>query len=253
MIWNGIWKGIWNGVKAFGRWLCSSCKWLYDKTKGGILWFVGGILALLVLQIPTNPQKKKPLNPADPAFKELEKHINETVKQADQVSAAAKDAAAKADKVINDVEKRAKQRKTPILPLLPFILIIVLVGLLMAGPAMATDDLPFDLQTAYLEQVRISEEWKQRCYEADADNQLLIAEIRNLQSHIVAQNESINSLTGTIKTLQGVIEEMKTWIGKLYELISQLTKKAIGVNAGAIVKMDDKGIRIDGVLLGVNW
>lgn len=256
-----IWAVICKAVKSIAK----GFKWLYDKTHGGIAWLLGGIgtvLAFLLFKGRTAEPSKPPLRPG---LEQVKKQAEDLVKKAEQTKQAAEKALNHADEVVSEVENRRKKRQGPILPII--VIAILTAGVMLSGIALATESpLPLNinataitdqgLANAYLEQVKIAEEWRQRCLEADEDNAKLIAEIRILQGQIQSQNATIDSLTSMIKTLQGVIEELKAWSGQLYSLIATLTKRNVGVSAGAMLKIDlqaQQPVRFDGIMLGINW
>lgn len=243
-------NAIWIGIKKICQWIWSALKWLYRKTKGGILWLTGGLIAGYTI---FHKNKSSPV-PRIASEEKLQEAINQTVKRAEETSKAAGEAVKHADQVIKEVEERQKKRKKPILPLLMvFLLIVPLTGSVLAEQSETIClGLPQDLQSAYLEQVVIAEEWRQRYLEAEADNDLLIVEIKSLQAQIKTQNESIGHLTTLIKTLNETIESLRSWIGQLYQTITNLTKRNTNFTTSAILKIDN-GIRLDGVVVGINW
>mgnify|MGYP000015043363 FL=1 len=253
---------IWAVVCKTAKSIAKGFKWLYDKTHGGIAWLLGGVgtvLAFLLFKGRTTKPGKPPLRPG---LEQVKKQAEDLVKKAEQTKQAAEKALNHADEVVTEVENRRKKRQGPILPII--VIAILTAVMMLSGIALATESpLPLNvnataipdqaLADAYLEQVRIAEEWRQRCLEADEDNAKLITEIRALQEQIQNQNAMIDSLTAMIKTLQGVIEELKTWAGQLYSLIASLTKRNVGVSTSAILKIDQQAVKMEGIMIGINW
>lgn len=260
-------SALWTGFKRICRWIgkgiSKGFKWAYDKTHGGIVWLLGGMGAILALLLFGPKRQQKPaVGSNDSGLEEVEKQAKNLIKKAEEAKKAAQKASDHADEVINQVEERKKKRQGPILPI---IVIAMLTAIAMLSGIVLASESPLQpnpisiaiadqaLADAYLEQVRIAEEWRQRCLEADEDNAKLITEIRALQGQIQNQNTMIDSLTAMIKTLQGVIEELKTWAGQLYSLIASLTKRNVGVSTSAILKIDQQAVKMEGIMIGINW
>ncbi len=256
-------SALWAGCKRICRWIGKGFKWLHDKTHGGIVWLLGGMGTILALLLfGPKGQQKPSANSGDSGLEEVQKQAKDLIKKAEEVKKAAQKASDHADKVINQVEERKKKRQGPILPIIAIAMLTVIA--MLSGTVLASESPLLTkpnlsaitdqaLADAYLEQVRITEEWRQRCLEADEDNGKLIAEIRVLQGQIQNQNTMIDSLTAMIKTLQGVVDSLKAWTEELYSLIASLTKRNVGVSTGAILKFDEQAVRIEGVTVGINW
>ena len=260
---------VWTAIRKAGLGIAKAFKWLYKKTHGGIVWLftgIGSVLLFLLLKSrtgPMGPTKNKPTPSPEigSGLERVKEQAEALVEKAEQTKQAAEKARTHADEFISQIEERRKKRQGPILPI---IAIIMLAALLAAGTVLASESplLPKPnlsavtdqaLADAYLEQVRIAEEWRQRCLEADEDNGKLIAEIRVLQGQIQNQNAMIDSLTTMIKTLEGIIDELKAWTGQLYSLISTLTKRNVGISTGAVLKFDQQAVKIEGIMVGINW
>lgn len=252
---------IWAAIVTISHKIWAGLKWLYAKTHGGIVWLAGGIVTVLLLK-KTNAPKAPAVD-----LTSLKKQVNDTIEQTEKLHEDTDKTVKKVDEVVEQVKKRQAERKKnitlPSHPLTTIIALLLVALLLLNSPVMvqaATQtvqegsgdakpaEMEVTLQTAYLNQILITEAWKQKYLEAESDNDLLIAQIDLLKVQLELQKQNADSLIATIKTLQTTIEQLNAWTGQLYQTLSTLTKK--GISVGAMIGMEDLKPKLDGFTVG---